>query len=152
MVELIILEGLLFSNFCGEFLNFITKFIKASELSLNFFAVCLSNLRLARRALHEGEVDLESVPAVLEERLHTLSVENVTAAKHDVGLTLELTSVADGAKFVTSRKAGSFLVAVRVEARHALSLALDTVAPVATCHDLLGALNSTVIVLGLAIA
>ena len=98
---LIFVEALVLGHIESDLMNALAKLVKFFELSLNLLAPCLSDLLLAARAVHEGEVDLERAPAGLEEHLDAICVEDVATAELHAGLRLKLARVADRAELAS---------------------------------------------------
>ena len=84
----------------------------------------LLDLSLASRALHEGEVDFNGVPFVLEELVHAFSVEYVATAQLDALLLPQLTCVADSAQLLAIFTKSIVVVSV-LAIRHALDAKAD---------------------------
>ena len=136
-------KALILGNLQSELLNLLLLVLEVLKLCNNFRALSLVDLSLAGRALHESEVNLEGAPLVLEQLEHAVCVENVTAGQLNTRLILELTRVADGAKFISTLLKAFVLPAARLEAGQALLLAVNTVACVPTRFPALGALLDT---------
>ena len=78
---------------------------------------------------------------MLKQLLYTVCVENVTASQLNTRLILELTCVADGAKFISSLLQAFVLPAARLEAGQALLLTPHADALVAALMQLGALLN-----------
>ena len=82
--------------------NLLLKAAKRAELGSDRARYTLDiDLSVALRTAHEGKVDLESGPSVLEELHDTASVEHVAATKLGAGFRAEFARVADAAELVS---------------------------------------------------
>lgn len=95
-------ETLILGYIHSKLLNLLLERPKLAELILDRLRAGLLNLLLALWAVHEGEVDFKCAPSMLQKLKHTTLMENVSAHQLHASLLLEFTSVADGAKLITT--------------------------------------------------
>ena len=120
--SLAVIEALVLCDLEGHPLEVLTELCERRQLSVDLWAGRLLDLLLASRARHEGKRDLKRVPSVLEQSLHAISMEYVSASKLHARLFAELARVADGAELVAAT------LASWVQAWDALFLSLNSVA------------------------